>query len=83
MGPQAQDILQAFKLFDTESQDFDRVMEHFKSYLIPRRNVVHERAKFNTRVQLESETVEEFVTALHLLNHDTMQLFWKNWSATS
>ena len=65
MGPQAEDSLQTFKLSDTEAQDFDKVMENFERYFIPRRNVVYERAMFNTRSQLETETVEEYVTALH------------------
>ncbi|KAM7281966.1 uncharacterized protein ISCGN_002124 [Ixodes scapularis] len=36
-----------------------------RTLFIPRRNVVYERAMFNTRSQLETETVEEYVTALH------------------
>ncbi|KAM7314768.1 uncharacterized protein ISCGN_004552 [Ixodes scapularis] len=65
MGPQAEDVLQTFKLSDTEAQDFEKVMENFERYFIPRRNVVYERAMINTRSQLETETVEEYVTALH------------------
>ncbi|CAN7994119.1 unnamed protein product, partial [Ixodes pacificus] len=40
-------------------------MENLERYFIPRRNAVYERAMFNTRLQLETETVEEYVIALH------------------
>ncbi|XP_077553431.1 uncharacterized protein LOC144168294 [Haemaphysalis longicornis] len=67
MGPQAEDIFNTFKLTTDEQKNFDAVLKGFQDYFIPRRNIIYERAKFNTRVQLDGESVEDFATALHAL----------------
>ena len=36
-------------------------------YFVPQRNVIYERALFNSRKQEPGEPVEEFITALHTL----------------
>ncbi|KAJ8879939.1 hypothetical protein PR048_020560 [Dryococelus australis] len=54
---EAEDIMNSFNLSD----------EEFESHFIPKRNVIYERAKFNLRSQLADESVDTFVTALHLL----------------
>ena len=36
--------------------------EAFEQYFVKRRSVVFERAKFNTRVQKEAESVDDFIT---------------------
>ena len=45
----------------------DDVMNKFDGYLVQRKNPIFERAKFNLRVQAETETVDQFVTALYAL----------------
>lgn len=67
MGDQAEDILNSFKLNATQLKDYKTVKEKFDSYFVVRRNVIYERAKFNRRVQNEHESVEEFITSLHVL----------------
>ncbi|XP_064470170.1 uncharacterized protein K02A2.6-like [Ornithodoros turicata] len=68
MGQQAEDILQTFKLKAEESTNITKVLEKFEEYFVRRRNVIYERALFNTRTQREAESVENFVTALHVLS---------------
>ena len=47
------------------SQDFDTVLTKFHEHFIPKRNILHERARFYSRHQKVDETVEQFVRALH------------------
>ena len=67
MGPEAEDILASFGLSDDESKEYDDVMNKFDGYFVQRKNPIFERAKFNQRVQAETETVDQFVTALYAL----------------
>lgn len=53
MEPQAEDIFNTFKLTTDEQKNFDAVLKGFEDYFIPRRNIIYERAKFNTPVQLD------------------------------
>lgn len=67
MGQQADDIMASFDLNEEESQDYDVVKEKFESYFVVKRNVIYERAKFNSRIQGDNESVSEFITDLHKL----------------
>lgn len=67
MGSQAEDILLSFALNDNDSKKFGVVMEKFDSHFVIRRNVIYERAVFNSREQEECESVETFITALYAL----------------
>lgn len=68
MGPQAEEIFNTFKLEPAEQKKFEVALNQYEAYFIPRRNIIYERAKFNTRTQQEGESVEDFVTALHTLS---------------
>ena len=46
---------------------FDTVLAKFDSYFVPKRNVIHERAKFYTRQQHSGESVEQFLRSLREL----------------
>ena len=63
MGPEAEDILASFGLSDDESKEYDNVMNKFDGYFVQRKNPIFEQAKFNQRVQAETETVDQFVTS--------------------
>ncbi|KAL1442198.1 hypothetical protein MTO96_007876, partial [Rhipicephalus appendiculatus] len=71
MGEQAEEIYATVALSEENSKKFDAVVEQFDKYFIPRRNVTFERARFNTRVQQDGESAEDFVTALHTLSKDS------------
>ncbi|XP_055913692.1 uncharacterized protein LOC129947228 [Eupeodes corollae] len=67
MGSQAEDILLSFGLTDGDSKKFLLVMEKFDNYFVIRRNVIYERAMFNSRKQEEGEPVDTFITSLYAL----------------
>ena len=64
MGREAEDIFASFGLSDAELKNCDGVMTKFEGYFVQYKNPIFERAKFNQRVQAETETVDQFVTAL-------------------
>jgi len=67
MGDQADDILNSFKPSATQLKQYHTVKTKFDEHFVVRRNIIFERAKFNQRCQEEGETVDTFITALHLL----------------
>ncbi|KAL1432308.1 hypothetical protein MTO96_013627 [Rhipicephalus appendiculatus] len=67
MGPQAEDIFKTFSLEPDDKEKFEAVLKEYEGYFVPRRNIIYERVKFNTRTQQDGESVEDFVTALHAL----------------
>ena len=68
MGMQAEHIFKSFTFGDGEdAESYDDVMGKFESYFIPKRNIIHERAVFHTRVQAQGESVETFIRSLHEL----------------
>ena len=65
MGEKADDILQSFNLEEEELKKYETAIDKFQKHFICRRNVIFERAKFNSRKQEEGETVDSFITALY------------------
>ena len=68
MGPRAEKIFSQFGLADAEANDFQTVRGRFNDYFEPKRNVIHERAKFHKRNQKEGESVEEYIRHLYELS---------------
>ena len=50
-----------------KGEPFKQVSEEFTKHFAPKRNVVFERFKFNSRYQQEGESVDSFITALYTL----------------
>ena len=48
MGSEADDIMGSFSLSDEDSKKFGTIKAKFEAHFIKKRNVVFERAKFNT-----------------------------------
>lgn len=79
MGRQAENIYKTFRFparpAATEQvpnpidprDDYDTVLKKFDEYFVPKRNTIHERAKFYQRVQQSGESIEAFVRNLHEL----------------
>jgi hypothetical protein len=68
MGPQAEEIHASFTYEDGESENnFSLVMSKFDTHFVVRKNIIYERAKFNTRRQELKETADQFIIALHTL----------------
>ena len=68
MGPEAEKIFTQFGLVDVEASDFHTVIGRFNDYFEPKRNVIHEGAKFHKRNQKEGESVEEYIRHLYELS---------------
>lgn len=64
MGSDAEKILAQFNLSEEDGKKFDIVLARLDTHFAPKRNVIHERAKFYRRDQKEGETVEQYVRAL-------------------
>ena len=67
MGDEADDILRSFKLKDEDIKKYSVVKAKFEAHFVKRRNVIYERARFNTRKQEEGEPVDSFITDLYVL----------------
>ena len=68
MGPDAEQIFSSFTFAsEEERKDPEKVMEKFDLHFIPKKNVIFERAKFNSRTQELDESVEAYVRALYVL----------------
>ncbi|XP_046629996.1 uncharacterized protein LOC124310228 [Neodiprion virginianus] len=67
MGEEAEDIL--LRIFPNLVNEtlYSEVKKKFDEYFSPKKNVIFERYKFNSRFQEESESVDSFITALHAL----------------
>ena len=66
MGPEADDIYKTFT--NTDRATFQEILQKFESYFQPKKNVIHMRAKFNSRSQLPDENIEQFIRALYDLS---------------
>ena len=67
MGDEADDILCSCKLTAEAMRQYTMVKEALASHFIQRRNVIFERAKFNSRRQEPGESVDAFITSLYAL----------------
>ncbi|UYV60928.1 hypothetical protein LAZ67_1002859 [Cordylochernes scorpioides] len=68
MGDRADDIFRTFKFEkEEEATKIDSVLKAFDSHFCVRKNIIYERAKFNSRIQEDREPVDEFITSLHKL----------------
>ncbi|UYV66635.1 hypothetical protein LAZ67_4002419 [Cordylochernes scorpioides] len=68
MGDRADDIFRTFKFEkEEEAMKIDSVLKAFDSHFCVRKNIIYERAKFNSRIQEDREPVDEFITSLYKL----------------
>ena len=61
MGDKADDILSSFGLSEEDQKKYSVVRDKFENHFVKRRNVIFERARFNSRKQLQDETVDSFL----------------------
>src|SRR4029434_5162436 len=73
MGAEAKPIFKSFTFTAVGDSDKYNVMTKFDEHFIPNRNVIYERAKFHSRVQLSGESVEALVRQLYELAENR---FW-------
>ena len=68
MGPEAENIFKSFALSEEDQKKFDEVLKKYDDYFYPKRNVIHERVCFHSRVQRPGEKVEMFIRAVYDLS---------------
>ena len=56
-----------YNITEAERDKYDSVFKKFDDFFQVRKNVIFERAKFNTHLQGEDESVKEFITAFYHL----------------
>ncbi|GFS25653.1 hypothetical protein ElyMa_007032200 [Elysia marginata] len=66
IGQQGRDIFNTWEKTDAE-KTIGNLFEKFKFYCTPKKRLTTLRYRFNSRQQAESETIDQFVTALKLL----------------
>lgn len=62
MGEESEEILVQFPQLPTT---YVGALKMFEDHFIPKKNVIFERYKFNSRAQRAGESIELFITALH------------------
>ncbi|UYV65537.1 hypothetical protein LAZ67_3004625 [Cordylochernes scorpioides] len=68
MGDRADDIFRTCKFEkEEEATKIDSILKAFDSHFCVRKNIIYERAKFNSRIQEDREPVDEFITSLYKL----------------
>ena len=71
MGPKAEEIFASFTWAeDGDDKKYEKVKKKFTDHFIVKRNLIFESARFNSRVQQEGETAEEFITQLYTLSEN-------------
>ena len=66
LGEEGEDVLLALKIVDKAKMKYE-ILNAFDTYFGVRKNVIFERAKFNSRNQRDGESVEQYVVDLHSL----------------
>lgn len=56
----AEDFLTASKLTGSEKGEYTKVKKIVSDFFIVKCNIIYEQAKFNTKIQLERESIESF-----------------------
>ena len=65
IGPESLEIYNIFTwATDGDNMKLDKIMEKFKAYCNPRKNLTYERHIFNTRNQQAGENIDAYVTDL-------------------
>ncbi|KAL3225370.1 hypothetical protein MRX96_049237 [Rhipicephalus microplus] len=67
IGRQARDIFVTFNLSAEDSKKYELVKKKFDEHFIKEMNVVYDGACFHKRNQMPGESIDQFMTALHIL----------------
>ena len=67
MGDRSEGILKSFALSEEDAKKYSVVIGEFNYHFGERRNIIYDRAKFNSRSQQEGESVEDFIYHVNAL----------------
>jgi len=70
VGEKGRNIFSTWDITDEEKKVIKNYFDRFEQYVKPRSNIIYNRYKFQSRVQQEGETFEQFVTELQVLVKD-------------
>ena len=70
VGEKGRSIFQTWNLNDENKKKLQSYYDGFEQYVKPRSNIIYNRHKFQSRMQNQDETFEQFVTELQLLVKD-------------
>eukprot|EP00731_Ephydatia_muelleri_P036805 Em0328g2a len=66
LGEGAEDVLSSTNISGDERKAYSAVLKKFDDFFQIRKNIIFERARFNRRDQLDGETADEYISALHI-----------------
>ena len=61
-------VFSQFTLTEEQQNNFERVLQEFGKYFVPKRKVIHKRATFHRKSQRERESIEEYIWSLYELS---------------
>ena len=64
MRREAEHVYKSFTLAEGDNAKFDVILAKYDENFVPKRNIIHERARFHQRNQKQEVTVESFVRSL-------------------
>ena len=64
IGDTVNDLLLSFDQSEANGKKYKPVKDKFDSHFVIKKNVIHERAKFNMRSQKEGEPVDSFISLI-------------------
>ncbi|UYV78066.1 hypothetical protein LAZ67_15003345 [Cordylochernes scorpioides] len=67
LGDEANDIYLPFRLPTADSAKYNVVLDKFCQYFIGRKNIIFDRAQFNTPSQSEGESLQDYIRDLFVL----------------
>ena len=67
IGREAEHVFKSFTLTEGDDAKIDVILAKFNEHFVPKRNIIHERARFHQSNQNQRETVESFVRSLYEL----------------
>jgi len=65
LGEDAEDVLSSTNISEENRKKYVEVITKLDDFFQVRKNVIYERARFNQRMQLADESVEQFITNLY------------------
>ena len=68
MATDAEKSFSHFTLTEEQQNNFERVLQEFGKYFVPKKNVIHERTTFHRRTQREGKSIEEYIRSVYELS---------------
>ena len=67
LGEEAEEVLATTCISDKNKKKYQKVIEEFDKYFKVKKNMIYECLRFNRCSQLSEESVNQFITEVHLL----------------